>query len=425
MEVQNENAYLPNKNSEEPANTSSPQLMHTPKGWKSTPRKRIDLEPLEIPILPKQFRKSFRDRFDSRFLLILLLSIIFNVSLVIYLPAFLPSEYEKNMIRRMHRRFVDLILRTTETQTGRGHLGVSLKGNNWNPEIPKSRTDLNKMIADIVTGIVTSGDDLPDFSHLSENVMTPEMLQEMLNSFDAIDTPSENSRTTTEADKKKVTEKVSDIGLLGIITQGSGYDNAEYVADIVRRTSANNQNLNGILDQIKALQVPRLKRQVGWMNPDSVASGLKTGRIDSRVQTDFYAGIPKLAKVEEIPITRNVGTDLEDSPLAGLSHTKAAAGKSRSDESIARVVASHNLAIQDCYKQVLKHQPGLKGKIVVRISIDVQGMVVFAEIVESTFNHPKIEQCILNRIRNWRGFGPCDPEYGVKTIKIPYKFGMN
>ncbi|MBN2091803.1 AgmX/PglI C-terminal domain-containing protein [candidate division KSB1 bacterium] len=423
MEVQNENTFFSNKNAEEPANVISPQLMNMSNGRKSNPRKRIDLEPFEIPTLPKQFRKTFHERFDPRFLLLLLLSIILNVSLVVYLPAFLPSEYEKNMIRRMHRRFVDVILRGTEIETGTS--GSSLKGQTWGKVTSKTQKDLSKMIADIVTGIVTSGDDLPDFSRLSDKVMTPEQLQEMLDSFDAISTQKEGPSALNDLDKQKVAEKVSDIGLLGIITQGSGYDNTEYVADIVNKTGTKNQNLNGILDQIKALQVPRLKRQFGWMNPDSIASGLKTGRIDSRVQKDFYETIPELAKVEETPITRNVGTNFEDSPLAGLNRLKAADGKSRSDEHIARVVASHNRAIQDCYKQVLKHQPGLNGKIIVRISIDVHGMVIFAEIVESTFNHPKIEQCILNRIRNWRDFGPCDPDYGVKTIKIPYKFGMD
>lgn len=423
MEVQNENAFILNKNSEEPANENSSQLVSTPQKKRSTPRKKIDLDSLEIPTFPKQFRKTFRDRIDHRFLLILLLSFLLNVSLVIYLPAFLPSEYEKNVIRRMHRRFVDVILRDPEVQTTT--TGVGLKGHSWEQVTPKSRKDLSKMITDIVTGIVTSGDDLPDFSRLSDRVLTPEGLQEMLDSFDAVNTPDAESGVRTEVDKKRVAEKVSDIGLLGVITQGSGYDNAEYVADIVKRTGTKSQNLSGILDQIKALQVPRLKRQIGWMNPDSIASGLKTGRIDSRVQTDFYATIPELAKVEQIPITRNVETNLETSPLTGLNRRRIADGKARSDEHIARVVASHNRAIQDCYKQVLKHQPGLKGKILVRISIDVRGMVIFAEIVESSFNHPKIEQCILNRIRNWRDFGPCDPSLGVKTIKIPYKFGMD
>lgn len=421
MEVQNENTYISNTNSAEPV-INSPEIVSGSENRKSTPKKRIDLEPLEIPILPKQFRKSFRDRFEPRFFIILLLSIIFNVSLVIYLPAFMPSVNEKNMIRRMHRRFVDVILRGTELETGRS--GTSYKGQSWGKVAVKSRDDLSKMITDIVSGIVTSGDDLPDLTRLSDQVMTAEQLQEMLDAFDALKTPKEPGSTLPAFDKQKVTEKVSEVGLLGIITQGSGYDNAEYVVDIVNKTNSTNQNLHGILDQIKALQVPRLKRQFGWMHPDSVASGLKTGRIDSRVQKEFYESVPELAKVEETPISRNVGTNFEDSPLAGLNQMKAADGKSRSDEHIARVVASHNRAIQDCYKQVLKHQPGLKGKIVVRISIDVHGTVIFAEIVESTFNHPKIEQCILNRIRNWRDFGPCDPDFGVKTIKIPYKFGM-
>ena len=48
-----------------------------------------------------------------------------------------------------------------------------------------------------------------------------------------------------------------------------------------------------------------------------------------------------------------------------------------------------------------------------------------ASVVTSTLNSPRMEECILNRIKRWRNFPPCDPSVGDKTYRQSFSFGEN
>ena len=51
------------------------------------------------------------------------------------------------------------------------------------------------------------------------------------------------------------------------------------------------------------------------------------------------------------------------------------------------------------------------------------GTVLGASIISSTLNSPRMEECILNRIKRWRNFSPCDPAVGDKTYRQSFSFG--
>jgi TonB family protein len=100
-------------------------------------------------------------------------------------------------------------------------------------------------------------------------------------------------------------------------------------------------------------------------------------------------------------------------------------GKTRSAQDVLRIVQSHTRALQDCYKQELRYDSGINGKIVVRFTIDVDGNVKNASVITSSLNSPRMEECILNRIKRWRNFPPCDPSVGDKTYRQSFSFGKN
>ena len=95
----------------------------------------------------------------------------------------------------------------------------------------------------------------------------------------------------------------------------------------------------------------------------------------------------------------------------------------RSSDAIQEVLFSHNKAIQYCYERELKRNPTLKGKVVVRITVNPEGHVVNASIVSSTLNNERVERCILARIRLWKDFKPIDPSEGNVTFRQGYLFG--
>jgi len=392
------------------------------------PVDEIDLHHFVVPDFPKEFRKPLLKNYDLRFVLCLLLSALFHILIVYFGPDIIPDEFESKVIQKMHQRFVDTIL---EEKSALGSSGQETEGPTWGAVArKKSGRDMSQIIEEIILGIVQSGSELPDFSGISDKILTPEMIQEMQKALIPSGEMRKDARAAAQDRRQQTQEGISDnvggIGLLGVITSGSGFDDYEYIADLLEAANARAQNLEGILKQVNALKVPRYQRPTAWLDNNDVSIGLKTGRIKKKMlNQEFYAQVEPLAKIEQTPIARNVDVDQLGSPLAGLNRKKAANGQFRSFKHISKVVASHNKVIQDCYKQVLKHQPHLKGKLIVRFSINPQGHVVEAEIVSSTLNNPKIERCVLQRIRRWKDFGPCDPKLGIMSFRIPYKFGMN
>jgi TonB family protein len=96
---------------------------------------------------------------------------------------------------------------------------------------------------------------------------------------------------------------------------------------------------------------------------------------------------------------------------------------SRSPESLREVTLRHVPAIKYCYERSLRQNPGLRGKVVVRITVDPDGTVSDASVFSSTLNDEKAEQCILARIRQWKDFEPIAASEGSVTFKQTYAFG--
>ncbi|MBN1153929.1 AgmX/PglI C-terminal domain-containing protein [candidate division KSB1 bacterium] len=109
--------------------------------------------------------------------------------------------------------------------------------------------------------------------------------------------------------------------------------------------------------------------------------------------------------------------------LAKDLNMRAYDGTVRSPEAISRVLLNHNKAIQDCYKQALRENSSLKGKISVQFAVDFRGLVKRVDIVHSSLNDKRLERCILTMIRSWDDFGPSDPNSGDSIYKQTYVFG--
>lgn len=383
-----------------------------------------EIESLNLKELPKEFKKPLLENFDKRFILSLILSFAVHILIVIFIPRLIPDEFEKNVIQKLHQDFVNTIL---EENVDFGSSGKSTTGDVVGVVTPTAQANLTKIIEEIIAGIALSADDLPDFTAIREKVLTPKMIKEMRETLVPTAEEKADVRKRKAAldgtSKNALAKKVENIGLLGVITQGTGFNYYDYIADIIENADQSAENLEKILKRIQALQVPRYQRPTAWLDNKKVAIGLKTGRIKKTEDKKFYKNVQPLAKIEQVPIARNVDIDMLGSPLAGLNRRKAANGKYRSYKHISKIVASHSRVIQDCYKQILKHQPGLKGKMIIKFSIDTNGRITNAEIINSTLKNPKIERCVLKRVLRWNNFGPCDPKLGVMTFRIPYKFG--
>jgi TonB family protein len=77
-------------------------------------------------------------------------------------------------------------------------------------------------------------------------------------------------------------------------------------------------------------------------------------------------------------------------------------------------------AIQICYEQQLRRNPGLQGKVVVEFTIEQSGTVSKATATQNTTNDPAVASCVVDTVKRFR-FNP-GPEGGSVTYSYPFVF---
>jgi hypothetical protein len=89
---------------------------------------------------------------------------------------------------------------------------------------------------------------------------------------------------------------------------------------------------------------------------------------------------------------------------------------------ISRVIHSHNEEIESCYQRHLRRDPDIKGKLILRITIDAQGAVEKVETTFTTVNDNLFHREILEIIKKWDDFGRCS-QSSLKVYRQQYVFG--
>jgi TonB family protein len=94
-------------------------------------------------------------------------------------------------------------------------------------------------------------------------------------------------------------------------------------------------------------------------------------------------------------------------------------GEYRSNESLLNVVRRYAPGIQFCYDNELKKNPGLRGKLVISLTVLAGGRVSDVIVVEDSLGSRSVTDCVLGQIRRWQF--PAIPE-GTTTFKTPFVF---
>jgi len=106
----------------------------------------------------------------------------------------------------------------------------------------------------------------------------------------------------------------------------------------------------------------------------------------------------------------------KDTGGAGKSTTKnLRIGNYRSEEDIAYVFDKNKSKLHSIYRRARRHNPGIKGKIVLEITILPSGKVENVVITSSELNDSKLESRIVARIKQF-DFG----EKNVKKVSVTY-----
>jgi len=388
-------------------------------------REQRNLSETEIPFkiekFPAQFKKSIFASFDKRFLFILLFSVAINVGTIVVLKNRLPSEVDSKTISKIQQQYAKLLL-TNEVQPP-SYLG-------------KPVSDPYKLDTQLVTGLSRWMDtftnnvleSIKELPTLKEPAPEPGPKETRLPSREQLGTARKSASAARRASKAELEKEVNSVGLLGLISSNARAIDREYVQDLLEYASENSNHLAQVLAKLNSIEVPRYGsneylKKLRRSTAAEAASGLKGGRtnVDGDVKA-IIDNVEPLKSVGSKPMKRNVQYEqVASSYLNKLAESRKKAN-TRSAQQVMRVVQSHTRALQDCYKQELRYNPDTRGKIVVRFTVDPDGIVTTASVVSSTLNSPRMEECIINRIKRWRNFPPCDPSVGNKTYRQSFSF---
>ncbi len=73
-----------------------------------------------------------------------------------------------------------------------------------------------------------------------------------------------------------------------------------------------------------------------------------------------------------------------------------------SKASVQNVAKKNIKEIQSCYQQALQKQPGVRGKLVIKLSIDASGLVTLVGIVTNPFSDQNLVACLTQKLKQWR-----------------------
>ena len=140
------------------------------------------------------------------------------------------------------------------------------------------------------------------------------------------------------------------------------------------------------------------------------------GQMETPAELDFDE-IDRTAEFEKVAST------IQAKPAATQDEKKREQLR-RKPEFVQSIINRHRPAITDCYKQALRENSLLAGKVEVRFALNARGAVSWVEIVQSTIDHQGMLDCIVKRISRWNDFGFGDPAGPEEVYRQVFTFGF-
>ncbi len=345
----------------------------------------------------REYSKSLFSDFDTHFLVIWLIAIVVEIILVTFMARRPVEEFTAQEIAVIQERFANFVLGESAVRD-EPVMGIPTGTGTETGE----ETGVTETVEETDPGV---GDGTSEGSG---------------GTGDGADTRQMRRVSTQEAirqSRERISEEVSNKGILGLLTGTGTSAEGQAVSGLFNQSSGGaGGDLDDVLASVEGLQ------SSGSGGAGSGGSGgvgsAKGGRSNRKAGIDDL--VTDLESASSQSFSRK-GEIMVEAPseLVGRGSRSAY----RSPDAIQEVLISHNAAIRYCYERELKRNPGLKGKVSVRITVGADGHVTNAEIVESTLNNSRVERCILARIRLWKDFHPIDNAEGEVTFRQIYAFG--
>lgn len=380
-------------------------------------------EAYNLDKFPKELKQKIHQGFEPRFVIILLSSLFLHIGLALFLSTHLSKKDKSNSVEKARKQFARLLLDKNPEYV------EYVKGLESTPSDYSSRFDLFESFSSELKDYNPPIDELlnlPGELKSSRKGLASKASREIV---------AERRRSARE----ELYEEVERIGLLGVITSGSGVVTYTEIVDILQFADSTAGDLEQKLAFLTSLRAPRgeedqIKRTRGLPvlltkpQVEQEPLSIKGARVYSdKVHVNDL--VENLGDVKEITVKRtekyeDVPSSYSLTSLRSVSSNGTTRRMSRPPDEVRDVVMSHYTAIQDCYTQALKSNPALKGKVVIRFIVSPEGKVISASVVKSTMYDNQIIDCILARILRWNDFLPVNQAAGNMAFKQTYVFGL-
>ena len=346
---------------------------------------------------PREFHKGIFEDFNREFFVILMISIFCHAVLVVILNRTFSNQEQPQEIEQIQNRYVNLIVQKQVDYQ----------------QIDSYQTD----VRDLDSQQLTQGDETTDVSERpttdNENIAERETVGDRAGAAGMADAEAPVRTVTRGRSRDQISRDARKIGLLGLITSSGGTKKAPDI-DKLLGEGARANNLDETLSGVDGLR-----------SRESAGGGKEGGHEVRGERTTEGASIEGLveglgdAKSTQIARTGELVPD-EMSELTKETEVTKLAG--RNQDEVSGVVNNHISAINHLYELELRRNPDLRGKLVVRFTINPQGKIIKVDVVSSTLNHDTLVNRIVRRMLRWDDFGAVDPAKGNAVFRHGIKF---
>ncbi len=354
--------------------------------------------------LPKDYQRSLIAAIDKRYFFIWLVSFIVHFSAASYFAVHPPETgYKPHEIDRIQKQFATYLLeRVPQPIPAEPELSL----------VPSAEAEINgKVLSGAKKGSMQGS--------VSAGRGTGGAGAYASSSQKAGTGTGASQGTGGISSRDQISQEVSSKGLLGLLTGSGSNARGDAVADVLGDVGGSQADLDNVLGKLDGLKTSGRPGAAAAANPENSRITQKATRsVETEGIGQLIGGKESIASAE---LQRSNKIVLEQ--VSEIADERGVKSQSRDADQVSEVVNRHNASIQYCYQRELKQNPDLKGKLVVRFTIDPSGRVKDVNILSSTLNSPNIERCVISRIKRWDDFGPIDPAKGDATFRQVYTFG--
>lgn len=201
--------------------------------------------------------------------------------------------------------------------------------------------------------------------------------------------------------QKSARKKAESSGLLAL--------NKE-LSDLMDTSSINAMVGKRVRNNSSAMTAVTVNKNILTENASKGSGGVSKDKYVTHVSKTVLTQSEKLAFRQSLTSTGE---------LKGKNHTTPRGDNVRSEEDVIYVMDQNKSQLHSIYRRARRSHPGLKGKIVLEITIAPSGKVLNVRVKSSELNDPKLESRLVARIKQF-DFGSSSVE--PVTVTFPIEF---